>query len=199
MSDKFCFSKNNILIFSCIIIIIIISNIDYTNKKIYNKLINNNLQTTLNNNIQPDLNNNIESTLNKQTILNIRDKKVLDDSFHPPERRLPEHQYPNKYIKTLINIPTRGYPDNYQLLGIVSRNNTETIYNLFGRQTFPNSNQYEYYIQATLHNNTVKIPISIYGDKEIVDNQSITIPGMNPSNDKFIVKLYNYDVPRYIP
>ncbi len=182
MSDTICLSKNNILIIFCIVIIIIISNFDYNNKKKYNQIIINK-----------------EPEISKRDILNIRDRKVLDDSLAPPERRVPEHQYPDEYLKRQINLPTRGYPDNYQLLGIVSRNNTETAYNLFGRQTFPNSNQYEYYIQATLHNNTVKIPLNIYGGKEILDNQSINIPGMNPSNDKFIVKLYDYDVPRYIP
>ena len=84
-------------------------------------------------------------------------------------------------------------------MGLVLRNNTETVYNLFGRQTYPGSNQYEYYVQKGDDNTSVKLPIKIYGDKEIEDDQVVTIPGMDGSRGQFKVKLYNYDQPRYNP
>jgi hypothetical protein len=141
----------------------------------------------------------INDIAERKTYLKERDAKVLYDDLSPPERRLPEHQYPTATVKQMINIPTRGLPDDYQLLGIVLRDNTETVYNLFGRQTFPNSNQYEYYVQATMHNNTVKLPIRTRGDKEIMDNDDINIPGMDKNKGKFTVKLYKFDAPRYNP
>ena len=76
------------------------------------------------------------------------------------------------------------------MLGIVVRDNTETAYNLFGRQTFPGSNQYEYYVQGNLDGNIVKIPIKINGDREIEDDQPITIPGTSFTKGVFKVKLY---------
>lgn len=136
--------------------------------------------------------------INDRLFLKKRDESVLYDDFFPPERRVPSHQYPNA-IKNNINIPTRGLPDKYQLLGVASRNNTETVFNLFGRQKFPGSNQYEYYVQSTNNNSMYKIPISIKGDKEIEDNMMIHIDTMDHSKGAFTIKLYNYDAPRYNP
>ena len=140
----------------------------------------------------------IPEFIEKRLILENRDRKVLNDNFAPPERRVPEYQYPDN-IKNYINIPSRGYPDNYQLIGIVIRDNTETAYNLYGRQTYPGSNEYEYYVQKTDYHNNVKIPIKIKGNIELVDNQIIDIIGTNHEKGIFRVKLYNYDLPRYNP
>ena len=85
------------------------------------------------------------------------------------------------------------------MLGIVLRNNTETAYNLFGRQTFPGSNQYEYYVQGNMDGNIVKIPIKIRGDREIEDGQGIQIPGTDPAKGAFKVQLYKLDSLRYNP
>ena len=51
--------------------------------------------------------------------------QVIYDDLHPPERRMPEHQYPDRYVKRLINIPTRGHPDNYHLQGVLTRKQDE--------------------------------------------------------------------------
>jgi hypothetical protein len=144
-----------------------------------------------------DIINNIDF-VEKRLILENRDRKVLNDNFAPPERRVPEYQYPDN-IKNYINIPSKGYPDNYQLMGIVIRDNTETAYNLYGRQTYPRSNEYEYYVQKTDYHNNVKIPIKNKGNIELVDNQIIDIIGTNHEKGIFRVKLYNYDLPRYNP
>lgn len=135
-----------------------------------------------------------------KSFLQKRDTDVLYNEFKPPERRVPEHQYPTKLVKTQINIPTRGYPDEYQLLGNVFRDNTETAYNLFGRQKYPGSNQYEYYVTGSDTNGShLKIPIQIKAGKEVYDNDIINIPGTNKDKGEFKVKLYNIDTPRYIP
>ena len=55
--------------------------------------------------------------------LSERDVDVVENHFTPPERRLPRHNYPRESLKRLINIPTRGYPDNYQNLGMLVRKN----------------------------------------------------------------------------
>lgn len=141
----------------------------------------------------------ITPELEKRIILAKRDQDIIDNDFAPPERRVSSYAYPDRYVKEIINLPTRGYPDSYQILGIVLRNNTETAYNLFGRQTFPGSNQYEYYVQSNMDGNIVKIPIDIRGSREIEDGQGVQIPGTDPSKGIFKVKLYKMDVPRYNP
>jgi hypothetical protein len=136
----------------------------------------------------------------EKQMIHKRDRKVLEDDFTAPERRVPEYQYPTKVITSRINIPSRGYPDEYQLLGNVFRNETETIYELFGRQKYPGSTQYEYYVVGSDNKNfKAKIPIIIQGDKEIENNQEINIPGTSSDKGVFRVQLFNYNVPRYIP
>ena len=127
--------------------------------------------------------NNIKEKqyIEMQTMNNeIRDRSVLNDPLVAPERRV------------AINIPTRGYPDNYQLLGLLTKDNDEKILQLYGRPTFPGSNLWEYYFM-TEHNGFVnKVPLSY--NKEIYDKDIIYTP-FGP----FKVLLYNYNTPRYIP
>ena len=141
----------------------------------------------------------ISPELEKRMALAKRDQDVIINDFAPPERRVPAHIYPDRAVREIINVPTRGHPDNYQMLGIVLRNNTETAYNLFGRQTWPGSNQYEYYVQGNMDGNIVKIPIKIRGDREIEDGHALQIPGTDPAKGAFKVQLYKLDVPRYNP
>ena len=140
----------------------------------------------------------IPTEIETKLYLNNRDADVLYNEFAPPERREPEYQYPNKYLRNRFDIPTRGTPDNYQLLGVLLRNNTETAYKLFGRQIYPSSSQYEYYALGVMDNNEIKLPIKTRGDREIEDNQVVMIPGTDVSKGEFRVKLYNFNAPRYI-
>jgi len=205
-NNLICLPKDYILIILSIIIgitswYIYLKNNDNLFDKVKNYIDLNNLNKSeiVTNTVIPEIVTNIviPEFIEKRAILENRDRKVLNDSFAPPERRVPEDQYPDN-IKNYINIPSRGYPDNYQIIGIVIRDNTETVYNLYGRQTYPGSNKYEYYVQAGYDNN-FKIPIKTQGNTEIVDDQIINIIGTNPHKGIFKAKLYNYDLPRYNP
>ena len=160
----------------------------------YNDMVLDSLRKTI-----TELKDKVNIDTERRQFLNQRDRQVLNDNLTPPERRLPEHNYPYNYVKSQINIPTRGLPDNYHLIGVVLRNNTESAFNLFGRQTYPGSNQWEYYVQGSMSDTSVKIPINIRGDREIEDGQTISVPGTDPSKGDYTVKLYNYDQPRYNP
>lgn len=130
----------------------------------------------------------------------IRDRKVINDPMYPPERRVPRHIYPKEYIKSKINIPTRGYPDNYQLMGIITRKKDEKIMQLFGRQIYPGSNQYEYYVKGKdLSGMEAKFPISVQNDKELFNNDKVTVSQMDKKKGDFVVTLYELDAPKYNP
>ena len=164
-----------------------LNNINNIDREVY---LNNIDQKVHLNNIDQKVHlNNIDQKLHPEDYVSRRDQDVVFNNFAPPERR---------YYKE-INIPTRGYPDNYQLVGLLMRENTEHIYNLYGRQKYPGADQYEYYIQGVLHNNNVKIPLKIKGDKEIEDEIEINIPGTDKNKGLFKVKLYNYNLLKYIP
>ena len=198
--DTVCLSKSHlsfILIF-VIILVFIYKNITNQkgtfNDKILNKIMKK-INQIENEKVTDKQVNEVNDKANEIEI-----KKVYYDDFHPPEQ-INRHlrHVNNKLVNNSINIPTRGFPEDYQLKGLLLRDNTETAYNLFGRQKFPGSTQYEYYIIANMDRNHVKIPLKMNGDKEIEDGQSINVPGTNQNNGSFIVKLYDYNVPRYIP
>ena len=188
--DNICLPKSQLLIILIFVIILIVIYKNMTNQKngAFNDKILNKLMKKINQIENDKITNNNDNNINNNEI---KIKKVYYDDFHPPEQI-------NRHVRN-INIPTRGFPEDYQLKGLLLRDNTETAYNLFGRQKFPGSSQYEYYIIANMDRNHVKIPLKINGDKEIEDGQSINVPGTNQNNGSFTVKLYDYDVPRYIP
>jgi len=129
-----------------------------------------------------------------------RDRRILYDPLVGPERRVQYNQYPYSLMRNnIINYPTRGFPENYQQLGLASRINDEKIFQLFGRPTFPGSNQWEYYVRTEKEGYINKIPIFSKNQREIENEDEIEISGMDPSKGKFKVQLFNYDTPRYNP
>lgn len=127
-----------------------------------------------------------------------RDIDVIQNPVQPPERRNQRHiQHPIN-LRRKINIPTRGYPDNYQVVGLLVGKKGKQMLNLFGRQKYPGSSQWEYYAMGNDRTSfPVKLPIEVRGDKELYDKDTIKLNYMN--NKKFKVKLYDYNTPRYIP
>jgi hypothetical protein len=195
-------SKNYFFLLLFIFIGITIYYIHITKKKAendineYKKLLNN-ANESQNNENNKNNNTTIINNLPVRKLLEYRDRNVLYDPLVAPERRVDITQYPLPILHK-INIPTRGYPDNYQLIGLLSRTEDEKILQLFGRPTFPGSNQYEYYATTESNGFTNKIPIGIKG-REIEDGTYVKVPIFDQSKGEFQVKLYNYDTPRYNP
>jgi hypothetical protein len=144
--------------------------------------------------------NRLPLYIEKRLFLKERDRDVLNDDFAPPEKREPEHSYPDRYVKRQINIPTRGSPDNYQTVGVLVRKEDERILQIFGRQKYPGSTQWEYYVSG-MDSNTApfKVPLKVNGDRELEDKQEITLPWFDESKGSFQVNIYPNDVPRYNP
>lgn len=95
--------------------------------------------------------------------------------------------------KTYINLRTRGKELPYQQYGFVYQGDVRIP--LFGRQTYAGSNQYEYYVQDESRN-FIKIPLDVQGDKELYDDDKVTIDSYD---GEFTVKIYENDAPKYIP
>jgi len=128
------------------------------------------------NNLKPDINvQNIYYDLKPNT-------QKIENINTPPER---------VYIPRNFNIPTRGYPDEYQLIGYLINNNGNNGYNIYGRQKYPGADLYEYFVYAVINNNNIKIPLNI--NKELNDGQHIDF-----LKDNYKVKLYPYEL-KYIP
>ncbi len=138
--------------------------------------------------------------LEKREFLQRRDTEAVYNEFKAPEKRLPEHAYPDRYVRSRLNIPTRGLPDNYHAVGTLVRKSDEKVLQLFGRQKYPGSNQWEYYVSgADSYGFPNKMPIAVKGDREIDDKQKINLPWLDKSKGDFEANIYNFDVPRYNP
>lgn len=197
VNDNICVPKNMLFLIIGLILAIFFMFYFFEEKLKFNFNYSNN--KSLENNI-------VNKKIHKKKLIKMkddlrgRDYKVINDPIHPPERRLPRHIYPKVDIKRVTNIPTRGHPDNYQLMGIVTRESDEKVMQLFGRQTYPGSSQYEYYIRGKdLSGLEVKFPLNIENDKELYNNDVVNIPQLNASKGDFKVTLYELNAPKYNP
>ena len=145
------------------------------------------------------------------------------DPLIDPTRRVPSYEIPPYYIKRSIDLPTRGYPDNFTQLGILIRepekhynsfdssqnassenlnypkenlDKDNRILRLFGRQEYPGSNKYEYYTAINSCPDQIKIPLNTKRKWELYDGDIVHVPELNES---YRVKLYKYDAPKYYP
>ena len=141
--------------------------------------------------------------------LNMKDHERIINPLLPPER-----SYENTY-GIPINIPSRGFSGGFQQVGTlyknqiaddgkVTGNNSDTvIIPIFGRPLYPGSNKWNYYVTSDKYA-MVKMPFTFkgkktddqYGVDELFDGDVITLPEYN---GEFVVKIYQYDKPRYIP
>jgi hypothetical protein len=110
-----------------------------------------------------------------------------------------------------INIPTRGVPDQFQQIGVLtapggtetSGTPTRTILPLFGRKLDTNRDRWNYYTR-TDGLNPVQVPLEFKrrncdddtGCEEIMNGDTISVPVMGQS---YVANVYRYSTPRYIP
>lgn len=128
------------------------------------------------------------------------DYRKMYDPLEDPRKRVPRDEIPPLPFKRLIDFPTRGFPDNFNQMGIMvktngSRNDPNNILRLFGRQEFPGSTRYEYYTMVNSGPDQIKIPIRTRG-KEIYSGDNIVVTELG---NTYNVRLYQYDAPRYYP
>ena len=200
MSETICLPKEHYIVLFLVFTIITLYYIYSLNEKKFKLDLNNHL-TSESEKIKEIINRPIVIPfVEKRIILEKRDREVVNDDFVPPERREPEHIYPDREVKNIINVPTRGFPDNYQSVGVLVRREDEKILQLFGRQKYMGSNQWEYYVTGMdRYGFPNKMPIKVKGDKELFDKDKLELDWLDKSKGEFEVNLYNFDVPRYNP
>jgi hypothetical protein len=110
-----------------------------------------------------------------------------------------------------INQPTRGVPEQFQQIGVLtapggtetSGTPTRTILPLFGRKLITNRDRWNYYTR-TDGLNPVQVPLEFNrrkcdddtGCNEIMDGDTVSVPIMGQS---YVANVYRYSVPRYLP
>jgi hypothetical protein len=132
------------------------------------------------------------------------DYSKLNDDLVEPTRRVPRHEIHPRMMKQMIDLPTRGYPDNFIQMGTLIKDhdhlnendNNNNIIRLFGRQEYPGSCRYEYYAMVNSGHDQIKIPINTRNRKELYDNDKLYIDELK---NKYEIKLHKFDAPKYYP
>jgi hypothetical protein len=128
------------------------------------------------------------------------DYRKAFDPLEDPARRVERHQIPPSHVKQFIDIPTRGYPDNFKQVGVLIRQTDDDknnkIIRLFGRQEFPGSNKYEYYTAVNSGNDQVKLMLETTRNQELYDDDVVNVKELS---SEYKVKLHKYDAPKYYP
>ena len=130
----------------------------------------------------------INNTTNNNNNNNIRYKRIYDP-LYPPEKTYP------------INIKTRGDTYNYQQVGFAFNNSNKLP--IYGKQTYPGSNKYNYYTKSDGYQ-SIKLPIiknnidctDERGCEQLNDKEQIQVTSYD---DLFTFNSYNFDKPKYIP
>jgi hypothetical protein len=200
MNDTICLPREHYIVLFVVFTAITLFYIYNLNKKDFKLDLNNALTSEsnkVNQIIRPSV---INPIVEKRILLENRDRRAVNDDMIPPERRDPEHSYPDREVKNIINVPSRGLPDNYHSIGVLVRKDDEKILQLFGRQKYPGSNQWEYYVTGMdRYGFPNKMPVKVKGDKELTDKDKIDLDWLDKSKGDFEVNLYNFDTPRYNP
>jgi len=142
-----------------------------------------------------------EETVPPIDIVREYDYKKTFDPLEEPVRRVPRHEIHPLHMKRHIDLPTRGYPDNFTQVGVLvkkgdpNENKNNKIIRLFGRQEYPGSYKYEYYTMINSGHDQIKIPVHTRR-KELYDGDTVKIKELN---DKYEVQLHKFDAPKYYP
>ena len=105
-------------------------------------------------------------------------------------------------IYAIPRVATRGLPESYQSMGIVTTESGELL-PLYGRRTASRSDRFNYYTRTDT-NNPIPLPINYkrrdcqddVGCEELFDGEHVEII---PTKQKGSVTIYRFNGPTYIP
>jgi len=101
----------------------------------------------------------------------------------------------------LPRIPTRGIPETYQSMGIITLGDGKVL-PLYGRRTAGRSDRFQYYTRTDTYN-PVQLPIKVkrrdcqddVGCEELYNDDEVNIASMGKGK----TTIYRFDGPAYIP
>jgi hypothetical protein len=123
------------------------------------------------------------------------DYRNLNDTLVAPKKR-------DDYTIPVIPIPTRGWPSAYSKKGTLidhKADNSDPYKFLFliGRQKYPSSDWYDYYVTETNSDGRLKFDVH-HTHKELFSGDKITIPELNKTYECHIDHNFNYEYNPYI-
>jgi len=108
------------------------------------------------------------------------DYRNINDPLQEPGRRASRYEIGPLAFNPHLNIPTRGYPDTFSLQGYLvddkcPQDEPNKIIKLFGRQTYPTSYEWDYYVEINVANDKLKVDLNRQR-REIYDDDSVFVP-----------------------
>jgi len=109
---------------------------------------------------------------------------------------------PQELYGKLPRLPTRGMPEAYQSMGVITMDDGQ-ILPIYGRRTASRSDRFQYYTRTDTYN-PVQLPLKHkrrdcqddIGCEELFDGESVTI---GPTNQTGRTTIYRFDGPTYVP
>lgn len=131
-----------------------------------------------------------------------------DDRFKrapKPERHwVTETELPtaSELYGKLPRVPTRGIPETYQSMGVITMEDGSVL-PLYGRRTASRSDRFQYYTRTDSYN-PVQLPLKHkrrdcqddIGCEELFDGENITV---TPTGQTGKTTIYRFDGPTYVP
>jgi hypothetical protein len=101
-----------------------------------------------------------------------------------------------------INIPTQGWPESYQPMGLLKQGDGKLL-PLYGRRVASRADRFNYYTRTDTYN-PVPLPIQYkkkdcqdpVGCQELFDGDTVRI---TPTGEEATATLYRFDGPMYVP
>lgn len=101
-----------------------------------------------------------------------------------------------------INVPTQGWPESYQPMGLLKQSDGKVL-PLYGRRVASRSDRFNYYTRTDTYN-PVPLPIQFkrkdcqdpVGCQELFDGDTVKII---PTGEDVTATLYRFDGPQYVP
>jgi hypothetical protein len=102
------------------------------------------------------------------------------DPLQQPGRRASRFDIGPMIHNPHFNIPTRGYPDTFSLQGYLVSDDEDPhdpnrIIRLYGRQTYPTSYEWEYYVEVNVANDKLKTDLHRQR-REIFNGDKVYVP-----------------------
>lgn len=106
------------------------------------------------------------------------------------------------FLERAINIPTQGFPESYQSMGLLKQHDGKVL-PLYGRRVASRADRFNYYTRTDTYN-PVPLPIQfkrkdcqdVVGCQELFDGDSVRI---TPTGEEATATLYRFDGPMYVP
>lgn len=141
--------------------------------------------------IKVNINNAQERPIN---FLRDYDYRTLYDPLVAPRRR-------DDYNLPVLPLPTRGYPSAFKKMGILIDKNASNddkykILVLMGRNTFPNSSVYEYYVTENSKDSVLKFDID--KTREIQTDDKIKVNELDKDYTVVLDKTLGYQYDPYL-